>query len=135
MAIEGPGRIEGNSLRGGNARPGQGNKQVAIKGGRRLLFRNLEQVGGGHFFYLLTDCEDLTMAGLQLTDGRDGIDLVGCRQADLQNLKILDCGDDTIALKSDFSTGKRLLTEDIQRARQRGGERLQRAAVRLRDGG
>ncbi len=98
----------------GNARPGQGNKQIAIKGGRRLLFRGLDQEGGGHFFYLLTDCEDLTMAGLQLEDGRDGIDLVGVRRADLHDLRILDCGDDTIALKSDFSTGKRLLSEDIR---------------------
>jgi hypothetical protein len=113
VAIEGPGRIDGGNLRAGNARPGQGNKQVAIKGGRRLLFRGLTQQGGGHFFYLLTDCEHLTMTGLRLSDGRDGIDLVGCRKADLRDLHILDCGDDTIALKSDWSTGKRLRTEDV----------------------
>jgi polygalacturonase len=115
VAIEGPGAIDGRgSLRSGNARPGQGNKQVAIKGGKRLLFRNLEQQGGGHFFYLLTDCQHLTMARLNIRGGRDGIDLVGCRNADLHDLNILGCGDDTIALKSDFSTGKRLLTEDVR---------------------
>ena len=113
VAIEGPGRIEGRALRSGNARPGQGNKQIAIKGGQRLAFRNLTQVGGGHFFYLLTDCRHLTMEKLQLERGRDGIDLVGCSQVSLRDLRITGCGDDTIALKSDYSTGKRLVSEDV----------------------
>jgi polygalacturonase len=113
VAIEGPGRIEGRALRGGNARPGQGNKQIAIKGGQRLAFRDLTQVGGGHFFYLLTDCRHLTMAKLKLERGRDGIDLVGCSQVSLSDLDIRGCGDDTIALKSDYSTGKRLVSEDV----------------------
>jgi polygalacturonase len=114
VAIEGPGRIEGRALRSGNARPGQGNKQIAIKGGQRLAFRNLTQVGGGHFFYLLTDCRHLTMEKLQLERGRDGIDLVGCSQVSLRDLRITGCGDDTIALKSDYSTGKRLVSEDVE---------------------
>ena len=113
VAIEGPGQIEGRALRSGNARAGQGNKQIAIKGGVRLAFRNLTQVGGGHFFYLLTDCRHLTMEKLQLERGRDGIDLVGCSQVSLRDLRITGCGDDTIALKSDFSTGKRLVSEDV----------------------
>ena len=113
VAIEGPGRIEGRALRSGNARPGQGNKQIAIKGGQRLAFRDLTQVGGGHFFYLLTDCRHLTMEKLKLERGRDGIDLVGCSQVSLRDLHITGCGDDTIALKSDYSTGKRLVSEDV----------------------
>jgi polygalacturonase len=113
VAIEGPGTIDGRALRSGNARPGQGDKQVAIKSSQRLAFANLTQVGGGHFFYLLTDCLHLTMTNLDMRDGRDGVDLVGCSRVDLRNLKITDCGDDTIALKSDYSTGKRLRTEDV----------------------
>jgi polygalacturonase len=113
VAIEGPGRIDGRALRSGNARPGQGNKQIAIKGGERLAFRDLDQVSGGHFFYLLTDCRHVTMEKLRLERGRDGIDLVGCSQVSLRDLNITGCGDDTIALKSDFSTGKRLVSEDV----------------------
>jgi polygalacturonase len=112
VAIEGPGRIEGQALRSG-ARPGKGNKQIALKHAERLLFRNLTQTGGGHFFYLLTDCRHLTMTGLKLDRGRDGIDLVGCSRVSLSKLDITNCGDDTIALKSDFSTGKRLVSEDV----------------------
>jgi polygalacturonase len=114
VAIEGPGTIDGAALKTGDAPSGMGDKQISIKRGSRLLFRNLTQNFGGHFFYLLTDCEHLTMAGLQMNKGRDGIDLVGCRKVDLSDLRILGCGDDTIALKSDYSTGKRLLTEDVR---------------------
>ena len=113
VAIEGPGTIDGQALKSGDARPGQGDKQVAIKSSQRLSFRNLTQVGGGHFFYLLTDCQHLRMSNLSMNDGRDGVDLVGCSQVELSNLKITDCGDDTIALKSDFSTGKRLRSENV----------------------
>ena len=113
VEIVGPGSIDGRALRSGDAKAGQGDKQIAIKSSQRLAFRNLAQVGGGHFFYLLTDCQHLTMADLQMDRGRDGVDLVGCSRVELRNLKVTNCGDDTIALKSDFSTGKRLVTEDV----------------------
>ncbi len=114
VAIEGPGSIDGGNLKTGDAPPGMGDKQISIKRGTRLLFRNLTQQSGGHFFYLLSDCEHLTMVGLQMNRGRDGIDLMGCRKVDLHDLRILGCGDDTIALKSDYALGKRLLTEDVR---------------------
>jgi polygalacturonase len=113
VAIEGPGTIDGTALKTGDPPAGLGDKQISIKRGTRLLFRNLTQNSGGHFFYLLSDSEHVTMTGLNMTKGRDGIDLMGCRKVDLSNLRILGCGDDTIALKSDYATGKRLLTEDV----------------------
>lgn len=113
VAIEGPGTIDGHALTGGDGRPGRGDKQIAIRAGQRLLFRGLHQVKGGHFFYLLTDCQNVTLEGLDLQGGRDGMDLVGCRNVNVHDTRILGCGDDTIALKSDYSMGRRLATENV----------------------
>jgi hypothetical protein len=114
VAIEGPGRIDGGSLTSSDSPgSGKGDKQVSCKSCDRLLFRNLTQRGGGHFFYLLTDCSNVTIRDLDLADGRDGINLVGCQNCEASNLKILDIGDDAIPLKNDFSVGRRLLTENV----------------------
>jgi hypothetical protein len=114
VAIEGPGRIDGGDLTSSDSPDsGKGDKQVACKSCDRLLFRNLTQTGGGHFFYLLTDCSNVTIADLRLSDGRDGINLVGCRNCEASDLSIMDIGDDAIPLKNDFSVGRRLLTENV----------------------
>jgi polygalacturonase len=114
VAIEGPGAIDGRSLTTGDPKGNGGDKQVALVSSERILFRDLHQVGGGHFFYLLTDCKHVTLANLDMQKGRDGIDLVGCSHVDLHHLKIMACGDDTIALKSDYSLGRRLHTENVR---------------------
>jgi polygalacturonase len=114
VAIEGPGRIDGGNLTSSDSPDdGVGDKQVACKSCNRLLFRNLTQTGGGHFFYLLTDCREVTINDLSLSDGRDGINLVGCRNCEASDLLITDIGDDAIPLKNDFSVGRRLLTENV----------------------
>jgi hypothetical protein len=114
LIIEGPGRIDGEGLTDSDGPDnGQGDKQISCKGCDRLLFRNLTQTNGGHFFYLLTDCRNVTIDNLSLTGGRDGINLVGCRNCQASNLRARDLGDDAIPLKNDYSTGKRLTTENI----------------------
>ncbi len=113
VAIEGPGRIEGNGLISGDPDSGGGDKQIACKSCDRLLFQNLTQARGGHFFYLLTDCRNVTIADLRLSDGRDGINLVGCRNCEASNLRITDVSDDAIPLKNDYSVGRELLTENV----------------------
>jgi polygalacturonase len=70
-SIEGPGRLDGAGLTASDSPDsGQGDKQIACKSCDRLLFRNLNQTKGGHFFYLLTDCKNVTIEGLDLSDGR-----------------------------------------------------------------
>jgi polygalacturonase len=114
FAIEGPGKIDGDGLTDSDGPDdGEGDKQIACKSCDKLLFRNLTQTKGGHFFYLLTDCKNVTMENLSLSDGRDGINLVGCQNCEASNLRMRDLGDDAIPLKNDYSTGKRLLTENI----------------------
>jgi hypothetical protein len=113
VAIEGEGTIDGGGITSGNPREHGGDKQIALRSCQRVLFRGINQVKGGHFFYLLTDVQHLTMENLKMTGGRDAIDLVGVSHANLHDLTILKCGDDTIALKADYSLGKRLRSEDV----------------------
>jgi hypothetical protein len=114
VAIVGPGKIDGAALSTANGVDGSGgDKQIAIKGSDRLFFDGLTQTGGGHAFYMLTDCSNITMQNLNLKTGRDGLNLVGCRNVNLHDLSITACRDDTIAFKSDWSVGKRLLTDNV----------------------
>jgi polygalacturonase len=113
IAIEGEGAIEGGGISAGTPGKGGGDKQIALKDCERVLFRGIRQSRGGHFFYLLTGCRHVTMTKLEMTGGRDGIDLVGCSNVNVHDLSVLRCGDDTIALKSDYSTGKRLDSENV----------------------
>jgi polygalacturonase len=41
-----------------------GDKVIAIKVGRNLLFQNVTHDTGGHFTYLLNDCENVTLDGV-----------------------------------------------------------------------
>jgi polygalacturonase len=114
VAIVGPGKIDGTALSTANGvGTSGGDKQIALKSSDRILFDGLSQTGGGHAFYMLTDCSNITMQNLKLKTGRDGLNLVGCRNVNLHDLSITACRDDTIALKSDWSVGKRLLTDNV----------------------
>jgi polygalacturonase len=56
--INGGGIIEGDDAAGGDV----GDKVIAIKSGRNLLFEGVTHETGGHFVYLLNDCEQVTLA-------------------------------------------------------------------------
>jgi polygalacturonase len=113
VAVIGPGTIDGTPLVSGTPMAGQGDKQIALKSSRFLQFDGLKQTGGGHFFYLLTDCHDVTLANLTIQNGRDGIDIVGNTNVNIHGVTMTNCGDDTIALKSDYSLGRVLTTDNV----------------------
>ena len=113
FAIEGPGRIDGANLITGDPSSGQGDKQISIKVGTRLSFTNLTQTEGGHFYYLLSDCRHVTVRNVTLTGGRDGIDFMGCKNVEVDNLRTRDLSDDSCALKNDYALCRRLTTQDI----------------------
>jgi hypothetical protein len=113
VAVVGPGHIDGDGLSTGDPSSGGGDKQIACKSCDRLLFDGLTQTKGGHFFYLLTDCTNVTLHNLTISDGRDGIDLVGCKNCEASGVKVTGVSDDALPLKNDFSTGQRLLTESV----------------------
>jgi polygalacturonase len=112
FAVEGPGKIDGAGLTTGDPSSGGGDKQVSLKTCNTVSFRNLTQTKGGHFFYLLSDCTNVTFDNVVMSDGRDGIDFMGCKHVDVNNIRVTGVGDDVCALKNDYAQGRRLLTQD-----------------------
>ena len=90
-----------------------GDKLIAIKNSRNLLFQNITHETGGHFVYLLNDCENVTMANVTVKKSRDGVNFVGCRNVQVHDCHFTGCGDDTVALKSDWALGRSVLSENI----------------------
>lgn len=90
-----------------------GDKVIAIRSGRNLLFQNITHETGAHFVYLLNDCENVTIDNVTIKKSRDGVNLVGCRNVQLHNCNFTGCGDDTIALKSDWALGRKISCEHI----------------------
>jgi polygalacturonase len=113
VAIVGTGTIDGTALVNGTPTAGQGDKQISLKSSQFLEFEGLNQTGGGHFFYLLTDCHDVTLAHLNMQNGRDGVDLVGNTNVYVHDVTVHETTDDNIALKSDFSLGRVLPTDNV----------------------
>jgi polygalacturonase len=90
-----------------------GNKVIAIKNGRNLLFRGTTHETGAHFVYLLNNCENVTIANDVIKKSRDAIDLMGCRNVQVYGCHYTGCVDDTLGVKSDWALGKRILSENI----------------------
>jgi hypothetical protein len=78
-----------------------------------LLFQNVTHETGGHFVYLLNDCENITMANVTVKKSRDAVNFVGCRNVQLHDCHFTGCGDDTVALKSDWALGRRASSKNI----------------------
>lgn len=92
---------------------GLGNKAVALKNARNVVIRDLTVLKGGHFAFLLTGVDGLTMEGLKIDTDRDGIDLDCVRDARLANLSVNTPNDDAIVLKASFALGERRPTERV----------------------
>ncbi len=113
VAIAG-GKINGGRAIGhGDPKPGNGDKLIAIRGGRNLDFENLTHDKGGHFCYLLNDCESVTLNHVVIRESRDAIDLMGCRQVQIHDCHFTGCADDTIGVKSDYALGRKINSADI----------------------
>ena len=112
FAIEG-GTINGGSIGHGDSKPGGGDKLIAIRVGKNLLFKGITHLKGGHFVYLLNDCENVTIANVVIKESRDAVDLMGCRNVAVYGCNFTGCGDDTLGIKSDYALGRKILTENI----------------------
>jgi polygalacturonase len=108
------GRIDGGRLVADNPKPGQGDKVIALKSSRRLLFQNVVHRTGAHFVYLLNDCDQVTIDHVTIQQSRDGVNLVSCRNVNVDGCKIVGCGDDAIALKSDYALGKKISSANLR---------------------
>lgn len=107
--INGGGIIEGDDAAGGDV----GDKVIAIKSGRNLLFEGVTHETGGHFVYLLNDCEQVTLANIVIKKTRDGVNLVSCRQVQMHDCNFTGCGDDSLAVKSDYALGRKIESANI----------------------
>jgi hypothetical protein len=114
LAIVG-GRINGGGIIEGDEPGGRdvGDKVIAIKSGRNLLFDGITHETGGHFVYLLNDCEQVTFANILIKKTRDAVNLVSCRNVRMQDCNFTGCGDDSLALKSDYALGRKIESANI----------------------
>ena len=120
ISIFGPGLIWGKGLSRGERNelpraesPGVGNKAIALKNCRNVLFRDFSILMGGHFAILLTGVDNVLIDGLKIDTNRDGIDLDCCRNASVSNCKINSPWDDAICPKSSFALGYARSTENV----------------------
>jgi hypothetical protein len=109
------GRINGGHIIEGDDPQGRdiGDKVIAIKSSRNLLFDGVTHETGGHFVYLLNDCANVTLANIVIKKSRDAVNLVSCRNVQVHDCNFTGCGDDTLALKSDYALGHKIDSANI----------------------
>jgi hypothetical protein len=106
ISIVGPGCIYGSGLtRTGRARDGLGNKAIALKLCRNVIFRDFSILQGGWFAILATGVDNFTLDNLKVDTNRDGFDIDCCRNVRVANCSVNSPNDDGIVLKSSFALG------------------------------
>jgi polygalacturonase len=126
ISITGPGLIFGKGLSFGATRaargnypiykaeqPGVGNKAIALKNCRNVLFRDFSILKGGHFGLLLTGVDNLTVDNLTIDTDRDGMDIDCCRNVRVSNCFVNSPWDDAICPKSSYALGYNRATENL----------------------
>lgn len=115
VAIIGLGRIDGAGLSRSINRdtPRAGNKAIALKNARHVVFRDFTIYRGGHFGILATGVDNLTIDNLTIDTNRDGIDVDACRNVRIANVTVNSPYDDAIVLKSSYGLGEARATENV----------------------
>ena len=93
--------------------PGVGNKAIALKNCRNVLFRDFSILKGGHFGLLLTGVDNLTIDNLTIDTDRDGIDIDCCSNVRVSNCFVNSPWDDAICPKSSYALGYNRATENL----------------------
>jgi polygalacturonase len=126
LSITGPGLIWGKGLSFGAERaargnypiyraeqPGVGNKAIALKNCRNVIFRDFSVLKGGHFALLLTGVDNLTVDNLKIDTDRDGIDIDCCQNVRVSNCTVNSPWDDGICPKSSYALGYARATRNV----------------------
>ena len=126
FGIFGPGLIWGKGLSHGGGRSargdyaifraeqaGVGNKAIALKNCRNVIFSDFSVLKGGHFALLLTGVDNLTIDNLKIDTDRDGIDIDCCKNVRVSNCSVNSPWDDGICPKSSFALGYARATENV----------------------
>jgi len=93
--------------------PGVGNKAIAMKNCRNVIFRDFSVLKGGHFALLLTGVDNMTIDNLTIDTDRDGIDIDCCRNVRVSNCYVNSPWDDGICPKSSYALGYARATENM----------------------
>jgi polygalacturonase len=126
ISITGPGLIYGKGLSFGDThaargnyplykaeQAGVGNKAIALKNCRNVIFRDFSILKGGHFGLLLTGVDNLTIDNLTIDTDRDGIDIDCCKNVRVSNCFVNAPWDDAICPKSSYALGYSRATENV----------------------
>jgi len=92
---------------------GVGNKAIAMKNCRNVIFRDFSILKGGHFGFLLTGVDNLTIDNITIDTDRDGIDIDCCRNVRVSNCFVNSPWDDGICPKSSYALGYARATENM----------------------
>lgn len=92
---------------------GVGNKAIALKNCRNVIFRDFTIEHGGHFGILATGVDNWTCDNLKIDTNRDGIDFDCCQNVRVANCTVNSPYDDGICPKSSFALGYNRITENV----------------------
>jgi polygalacturonase len=92
---------------------GLGNKAIALKNCRNVIFRDFTIYHGGHFAILATGVDNWTCDNLKIDTNRDGIDFDCCQNVRVSNCTVNSPNDDGICPKSSFALGYARPTENV----------------------
>ena len=99
---------------GGDTLPaGVGNKAIALKNCRNVIFRDFTIYHGGHFGILATGVDNWTCDNLKIDTNRDGIDFDCCQNVRVSNCTVNSPYDDAICPKASFALGYPRPAENI----------------------
>jgi polygalacturonase len=92
---------------------GIGNKAIALKNCRNVIFRDFTVFHGGHFAILSTGVDNWTCDNLKIDTNRDGIDFDCCQNVRVSNCTVNSPLDDGICPKASFGLGYNRPTANI----------------------
>jgi polygalacturonase len=92
---------------------GVGNKTIALKNCRNVIFRDFTIEHGGHFGILATGVDNWTVDNLKIDTNRDGIDFDCCQNVRVSNCTVNSPYDDGICPKSSLGLGYARITENV----------------------
>ncbi len=84
---------------------GVGNKSIALKNCRNVIFRDFTIFHGGHFGILAIATDNFTIDNLKIDTNRDGMDIDCCQNVHVSNCTVNSPNDDGICLKSCYGLG------------------------------
>jgi len=126
FSITGPGLLFGKGLSFGGGRQargdypayiaeqqGVGNKAIALKNCRNVIFRDFSVLKGGHFGLLLTGVDNVTIDNLKIDTDRDGMDIDCCQNVRVSNCTVNSPWDDGICPKSSYALGYARPTRNV----------------------